>query len=115
MPAAVREVPGPVFFPVSPDVFCYDPSMTKEAERLMAEALRTVKLNGSFYPADVGARVGMDKGQAELAARALANAGILVLGFDCVAEFSPDYRKAHLPAKADAGRKKKTKKVRQLV
>lgn len=86
--------------------------MTKEANELMAEALRTVKLNGSFYPAELGARVGLDKGQSELAARALANAGVLVLGFDFVAEFSPDYRKIRLPAKPIAGKKKK--KARQL-
>jgi len=110
----VRAVLGPAFFPVPPGVSCYNPLMTREADQLMAEALRTVKLNGTFYPAEVGAQIGLDKGQSELAARALANAGILVLGFDCVAEFSPDYRKAHLPAKADAGRKKK-KKTPQLV
>ena len=71
--------------------------MTDEASRLMTEALRTVKLNGSFSPAEVGAKIGLSKIQAEAAARDLSNAGVLVLGFDCAAFFSPDFRKAKAP------------------
>jgi len=69
--------------------------MTKEAAELMAEALRVVKLSGTFSPADIGARIGLHKIQAESAARSLSNAGVLVLGFDCAAHFSPDFRKAN--------------------
>ena len=76
--------------------------MTDDANQLMAEALKRVTVSGSFYPADVGKRVGLSKPQAELAARALANAGVLVLGFDSAAEFSPDFRKANAK---HAGRK----------
>ena len=74
--------------------------MTNEATLLMAEALRVAKLDGSFSPAELGAKIGLKKPQAEAAARELSNAGVLVLGFDCSANFSPDYRKAR--AKADA-------------
>ena len=42
------------------------------------------------------------------------DAGILVLGFDCVAQFSPDYRKSQVSAKSKADPKKK-KRARQLV
>jgi hypothetical protein len=83
--------------------------MTKEASQLMAEALRVVTLNGSFSPSEIGARIGLHKLQAESAARSLSNAGVLVLGFDCAAHFSPDYRKAHMPvaaAKRPAGVKR---------
>ena len=72
----------------------YTFAMNKEAEQLMAEALRVVKLNGSFSPSEIGARIGFHKIQAESAARSLSNAGVLVLGFDCAAHFSPDFRKA---------------------
>jgi hypothetical protein len=85
--------------------------MTREADRLLAAALKTVHLSGSFNPADVGAKAGLDKAQSELAARALSNAGILVLGFDFVAEFSRDYRKSRLPAEAKVGRKKKARQL----
>ena len=71
--------------------------MTKEASELMTEALRVVKLNGTFSPAEIGARIGLERVRAELAARALSNEGVLVLGFDCVAHFSPDFRKLHAP------------------
>ena len=82
--------------------------MTEDATQLMAEALKRVTVSGSFVPAEVGKRVGLSKPQAELAARALANAGVLVLGFDSAAEFSPDFRKA---AAKTAGRKPARKKV----
>jgi hypothetical protein len=72
--------------------------MTKEATQLMQEALKRVSVSGSFSPAEIGAKIGMDKHQAESAARALSNAGVLVLGFDCAAHFSPDFRKANKPA-----------------
>jgi hypothetical protein len=78
--------------------------MTNEATQLMAEALRVAKLDGSFSPAELGAKIGLKKPQAEAAARELSNAGVLVLGFDCSANFSPDYRKARAKADAKAGR-----------
>ena len=80
----------------------------------MAAALKAVKVTGSFCPWEVGAKVGMDKHQAEMAARALAIAGILTLGFDSAAHFTPDFRKSQTPAVPKAARKKK-KKARQLV
>jgi hypothetical protein len=76
----------------------YTVPMTNEASQLMAEALKVVKVTGSFSPEEIGARIGMDKSRAEIAARALSNAGVLVLGFDCAAHFSPDFRKANLAA-----------------
>ena len=80
--------------------------MTKEASQLMAEALKRVTVSGSFSPAEVGKKIGLNKPQAESAARALANAGVLVLGFDSAAEFSPDFRKANAPpARKTAARK----------
>jgi len=74
--------------------------MTKEAAELMAEALRVVKLNGSFSPSEIGARIGLHKMQAESAARSLSNAGVLILGFDCAAHFSTDFRKANASVEA---------------
>ena len=74
--------------------------MNKEATLLMQEALKRVTVGGSFSPAEIGRKVGLDKHQAESAARALSNAGVLVLGFDCAAEFSPDFRKANKPTAA---------------
>jgi hypothetical protein len=72
--------------------------MTHEASALLAAALKTATLGGSFAPADVGARVGLNKFQSQTTARDLSNAGVLVLGFDGAAEFSPKCRKAHAPA-----------------
>jgi hypothetical protein len=80
--------------------------MTKEATQLMQEALKRVSVSGSFSPAEIGAKIGMDKHQAESAARALSNAGVLVLGFDCAAHFSPDFRKANKPAVRKPARRK---------
>jgi len=77
-------------------------AMTDDANLLMAEALKRVTVSGSFDPVEIGRRVGLSKPQAQLAARALANAGVLVLGFDSAAAFSPDFRKAN--AKPAAGR-----------
>ena len=68
--------------------------MTNEATQLMDAALKAVDLNSSFSPAEIGAKIGLNKPQAESAARALSNAGVLVLGFDCAAHFSPDFRKS---------------------
>ena len=68
--------------------------MTQDATKLMEEALRAVDLGGSFDPDRIGAKVGLRKPQAEAAARELSNYGVLVLGFDCSAQFSPDFRKA---------------------
>ena len=62
---------------------------------LLNAAVKAVTVRGSFSPAKVGARLGLTKSQSESAARGLSNAGVLVLGFDCDAHFSPDYRKAH--------------------
>ena len=77
----------------------------------MAAALKTIKLDGSFCPVEVGAKVGLDKWQAELAARALSNAGILVLGFDSAAHFSSDFRKRQAKLDPKAGRRKKARQL----
>jgi hypothetical protein len=74
--------------------------MTKDASTLLAAAIKSATLTGSFSPAEVGARVGLDKVQSELAARWLANAGVLELGFDSAAHFTAEYRKAHAPPPA---------------
>ena len=81
--------------------------MTNDASQLMAEALRVAKLDGSFSPAELGAKIGLRPAQAEAAARELSNAGVLVLGFDFDASFSPDFRRVqaraqHAPAAAKA-------------
>ena len=68
--------------------------MTPEADRLLGVALRKVDLADGFSPAALGAKAGLTKLQAEAAARALANAGVLVLGFDGAAEFSEDFRRS---------------------
>ena len=68
--------------------------MTTDASDLMAEALKRVDLKGTFSPEEIGAKVGMSKMRAEAAARFLSNQGILVLGFDCAAQFSADFRKS---------------------
>jgi hypothetical protein len=83
--------------------------MTKEASLLMAEALKVVKVTGSFDPEEIGSRVGLDKMQAEMAARALSNAGVLVIGFDSAAHFSPDFRKANSPKVAKTPKRAKAK------
>jgi hypothetical protein len=72
--------------------------MTTEANQLLELALKKVDLRGGFSPADLGAKLGLSKLQADAAARALANAGVLVIGFDQSAEFSADFRKARTPA-----------------
>ncbi|MDB5303177.1 MAG: hypothetical protein JWM97_726 [Phycisphaerales bacterium] len=82
--------------------------MTNEATQLMAEVLKRVKLNAGFSPIDIGAKIGLNKPQCEAAARALSNAGIIVLGFDMSAHFSPDYRKARAKTDLAVGKKKKT-------
>ena len=81
--------------------------MIKEAEQLLAAALKSVKLNDGFCPTEIGAKAGMDKHQAEAGARALANAGVLVLGFDLAAHFTRDYRNAHTPAVKKPAKKKR--------
>lgn len=81
--------------------------MTDEANLLLTEALKRVTVRGSFDPAAVGKKLGLSKPQSESAARALANAGVLVLGFDSAAEFSSDYRKAHAGAERKGARRKK--------
>ena len=81
--------------------------MSPEADRLLAIALKKIALRDGFSPAELGARVGLSKLQSELAARALADAGVLVLGFDHSAEFSDNYRRAKAPAAAVPPPKKK--------
>jgi len=83
--------------------------MTTEANRLMEEALKVAKLDGSFSPAEIGARVGLNKAQAESAARMLSNAGVLSLGFDCSANFTADFRKMRAPAKGKSPKATKRK------
>ena len=95
----------------NPAGFGYDNIMTNEAERLMAEALKRVKLGGSFDPEQLGAKIGLNKPQAESAARALSNAGVLVLGFDLAAHFSPAFKKSHKPADGDADARVKAKRL----
>ncbi|HZZ44270.1 MAG TPA: hypothetical protein VFE58_15150 [Tepidisphaeraceae bacterium] len=72
--------------------------MTTEATTLLAAALKSATLTGSFSPTALGARCGLNELQALAAARYLANAGVLIIGFDSAAHFSPDYRKAHTPS-----------------
>ena len=78
--------------------------MIKEAQELMAEALRRVELHESFSPAEIGKRLGLTQSQSEVAARALSDAGVLVLGFDCAASFTSDFRKARKRATGKSGR-----------
>jgi hypothetical protein len=85
--------------------------MTHEAEKMLAAALKKVKLSGGFDPAQMGARIGLNRAQSETAARALANAGVLVLGFDFAAHFSPAYRKSHAPASGDSVKGKKGRRA----
>ena len=80
--------------------------MTADAEQLLTAALKKVDLHGGFQPAELGAKLGMSQPQADAAARVLANAGVLVLGFDRSAEFSPDFRKTRVPAAAKPAKKK---------
>ena len=83
--------------------------MTSEANKLMDEALRTVGLDGSFSTADLGARIGLNSTQAQAAARDLSNAGVLDLGFDSAAFFTPEFRKARRPVERKATRRPKKK------
>jgi hypothetical protein len=76
--------------------------MTPEADQLLAIAMRKIQLSDGFCPVELGAKVGLSKLQAQTAARLLANAGVLVLGFDQTAEFSQDFRKSKArPASAE--------------
>jgi hypothetical protein len=93
---------------VGPD-FGYSPAMTNDAEQLLATAIKSVGLRGSFAPVELGTKVGLNEMQATAAARALSNAGILVLGFDGAAQFTPDYRKLRTPPEPKAARKKKAR------
>jgi hypothetical protein len=80
--------------------------MSPEADRLLAVALKKVGLRDGFSPAQLGARVGLSKFQSEIAARALADAGVLVLGFDHSAEFSDDYRRSKMSSVAPPAKKR---------
>jgi hypothetical protein len=84
--------------------------MTNEASTLLAAALKSATLSGSFSPAELGAKIGLNKFQAEAAARDLSRAGVLELGFDCAANFSPEYRKAHAKTPAKAAPAPKSRK-----
>jgi hypothetical protein len=68
--------------------------MTPEADQLLTLALKKIGLRDGFSPAELGAKAGLSPIQSQAAARALANAGVLVLGFDQSAEFSADFRKS---------------------
>ena len=81
--------------------------MTEAARQLMAAALKAVGPGGGFSPAEVGAKVGLDKTGAEAAARVLSNAGVLELGFDSAACFSSDFRKAHKSTDTKPARRKR--------
>lgn len=71
--------------------------MDPDAEKLIAEALKHGDLQSSFSPAEIGELIGFSKPRAEAAARWLSNAGVLELGFDLAANFSPDYQKFKSP------------------
>ena len=86
--------------------------MTPEADQLLAIALRKIDLRDGFNPTELGAKVGLNKLQAQAAARLLANAGVLVIGFDQSAEFSEDFRKSRTRAVAEAPRPAAKKKPR---
>jgi hypothetical protein len=89
--------------------------MTPEADQLLAVALKKVDLRDGFSPAELGARVGLSKLQAQAAARLLANAGVLVLGFDQSAEFSDDFRRSRsASAPVTQAMKKKKGRPRKL-
>jgi len=79
--------------------------MTNEAQKLLEQAIKAVGLRGSFDPAEVGHKVGLNRMQAEAAARMLSNAGVLVLGFDMAAHFTPEYRKFRGPVEKKAEKK----------
>lgn len=79
--------------------------MTNEAQKLLEQALKVVGLRGSFDPAEMGHKVGLNRMQAEAAARMLSNAGVLVLGFDMAAHFTPEYRKFRGPVEKKAEKK----------
>ena len=84
----------------------YTDGMTNEAQKLLEQAVKAVGLRGSFDPAEMGHKVGLNRMQAEAAARMLSNAGVLVLGFDMAAHFSPEYRKFRGPQEKKAEKKK---------
>ncbi len=79
--------------------------MTNEAQKLLEHAIKLVGLRGSFDPAEMGHKVGLNRTQAESAARMLSNAGVLSLGFDLAAHFTPEYRKFRGPTEKKAEKK----------
>jgi len=87
--------------------------MTTDASDLMAEALKRVDLKGTFSPEEIGAKVGLTKMRAEAAARFLSNQGILVLGFDSAAHFSPDFRKSRMKSEGSESSAAKGAKPRR--
>ena len=76
----------------------------------MEQALKKVKLSSGFSPSEIGARIGLDKAQSETAARVLANEGVLVMGFDNDAHFSPHFRKSRAPIERKLDAKKKPRR-----
>lgn len=82
--------------------------MTNEAQKLLEQAIKSVGLRGSFDPAEMGHKVGLNRTQAESAARMLSNAGVLVLGFDLAAQFTPEYRKFRGPVEKKVQKKAST-------
>ncbi|MCE9554893.1 MAG: hypothetical protein K8T91_16180 [Planctomycetes bacterium] len=85
---------SPIFLAASE----YDTSVTEDAKQLMDAAVKAVSLKGSFCPAELGAKIGLDRFKAIAAARWLSNAGVLELGFDNAAYFTREYRTLHTPA-----------------
>ena len=86
--------------------------MTPESNQLLAAARKHVALNGTFCPIEIGRKAGLSEPQSQLAARALANHGILTLGFDYAAAFTPDYRKANMKVSAKDAAKDSAKSTR---
>jgi hypothetical protein len=85
--------------------------MASDADRLLEIALKKVGMRDGFSPEELGAKVGLNKVAAQAAARTLANAGVLVIGFDQSAEFSDDFRRSKTgPTKTGSAAKAATKK-----
>ena len=84
--------------------------MASDADRLLEIAMKKVGLRDGFSPEELGGKIGMNKLQAQVAARTLANAGVLVLGFDQSAEFSDDFRRSKAGPKTAPQSKPQTKK-----
>ena len=86
--------------------------MTTEVTTFLAAAIKTATLKGSFSPREIGRKVGLNPSQSEAVARSLANSGVLTLGFDSAAAFTPEYRKAYLKTHPDAASVKPARRAR---